>query len=247
MSINKESEVRVLCSTVSRCEGRQVSIQGWVHGVRHLGQVAFMDVRDRSGIVQCVLEGKGLDLSLTLESVVAVHGRAVPAAKAANGIEIHVDRVEVLNRAASPLPFDLNKKHLKVRLPGAVPVRHAAAWRLRHRAGAAYLAPARPRQCAGSFRLPAGSQPAGAVMQEGTKAKGFRYGSPLYALTATRLQQEACRSGNWLPSVRPRAASSIRGIRRESRGLDLRYAIFAVTAFPARAETRTCRTRSKFL
>ncbi|PZM66378.1 aspartate--tRNA(Asn) ligase [Paenibacillus dendritiformis] len=116
MSINKESEVRVLCSTVSRCEGRQVIIQGWVHGVRHLGQVAFVDVRDRSGIVQCVLEGEWLDLSLTLESVVAVHGRAVPAAKAANGIEIHADRVEVLNRAASPLPFDLNKKHLKVRL-----------------------------------------------------------------------------------------------------------------------------------
>lgn len=116
MSINKKSEVRVLCSTVSRCEGRQVIIQGWVHGVRHLGQVAFVDVRDRSGIVQCVLEGEWLDLSLTLESVVAVHGRAVPAAKAANGIEIHADRVEVLNRAASPLPFDLNKKHLKVRL-----------------------------------------------------------------------------------------------------------------------------------
>ncbi|WGU95684.1 aspartate--tRNA(Asn) ligase [Paenibacillus dendritiformis] len=116
MSINKESEVRVLCSTVSRCEGRQVIIQGWVHGVRHLGQVAFVDVRDRSGIVQCVLEGEWLDLSLTLESVVAVHGRAVPAAKAANGVEIHADRVEVLNRAASPLPFDLNKKHLKVRL-----------------------------------------------------------------------------------------------------------------------------------
>lgn len=116
MSINKESKVRVLCSTVSRCEGRQVAIQGWVHGVRHLGQVAFMDVRDRSGIVQCVLEGEWLDLSLTLESVVAVHGRAVPAAKAANGVEIHADRVEVLNRAASPLPFDLNKKHLKVRL-----------------------------------------------------------------------------------------------------------------------------------
>lgn len=116
MSINKESEVRVLCSTVSRCEGRQVIIQGWVHGVRHLGQVAFVDVRDRSGIVQCVLEGEWLDLSLTLESVVAVHGRAVPAAKAATGIEIHADRVEVLNRAASPLPFDLNKKHLKVRL-----------------------------------------------------------------------------------------------------------------------------------
>ncbi|WII35370.1 aspartate--tRNA(Asn) ligase [Paenibacillus thiaminolyticus] len=116
MSINKESEVRVLCSTVSRCEGRQVAIQGWVHSVRHLGQVAFMDVRDRSGIVQCVLEGEWLDLSLALESVVAVHGRAVPAAKAANGVEIHADRVEVLNRAASPLPFDLNKKHLKVRL-----------------------------------------------------------------------------------------------------------------------------------
>lgn len=116
MSINKESEVRVLCSTISRCEGRQVIIQGWVHGVRHLGQVAFVDVRDRSGIVQCVLEGEWLDLSLTLESVVAVHGRAVPAAKAATGIEIHADRVEVLNRAASPLPFDLNKKHLKVRL-----------------------------------------------------------------------------------------------------------------------------------
>ncbi|MCE5172317.1 aspartate--tRNA(Asn) ligase [Paenibacillus profundus] len=116
MSINKEPEVRVLCSTVSRCERQQITIQGWVHGVRHLGQVMFMDVRDRSGIVQCVLEGEWLDLSLTMESVVAVHGEVVQAAKAPNGIEIHAIRVEVLNQAESPLPFDLNKKQLKVRL-----------------------------------------------------------------------------------------------------------------------------------
>ncbi|WP_425414592.1 OB-fold nucleic acid binding domain-containing protein [Paenibacillus harenae] len=37
--------------------GHPVTIHGWVHSIRHLGQLAFMHVRDRSGIIQCVLEG----------------------------------------------------------------------------------------------------------------------------------------------------------------------------------------------
>jgi len=63
---------------------RDVTIMGWVHGRRDHGGVVFLDVRDRTGLVQVVLDperGSGeahtRAADVRLEYVVAVRSEAV--------------------------------------------------------------------------------------------------------------------------------------------------------------------------
>lgn len=107
---------RVLTAEVSSRIGETVTLQGWVHTLRLLGgNLAFLMLRDRSGMVQCVLEG-ALAQPIPTESVVTVAGRVVTATKAQGGVEVLASSIEVLNAAESPLPFEINKKELKTGL-----------------------------------------------------------------------------------------------------------------------------------
>ncbi|MDR0268872.1 aspartate--tRNA(Asn) ligase [Paenibacillus sp.] len=115
METHSTKQVRVLCAHVSEHMGQLVTIHGWVHSIRHLGQLAFVHVRDRSGIMQCVLEGELTETSLSLESVVSVTGTAEYAPKAPGGIEIRTASVQCIS-AAAQLPFEINKKTISARL-----------------------------------------------------------------------------------------------------------------------------------
>jgi len=89
--------------------GRTVSVCGWVDSVReHGASLAFLDVRDHTGVVQCVIEGSR---ELRSEYVVRVTGtcRLRPEGTAnpnlATGeVEVADCTVEVLNPAEPP-PF----------------------------------------------------------------------------------------------------------------------------------------------
>lgn len=108
------STVRVLTASVAAHLGEQVLLQGWVHSLRRLGSsLGFLTLRDRSGLVQCVLEGEALTVSLPVESVVSVLGQVVAAPQAPGGIEVRAQAVSVMSQAESPLPFEVNKKELK--------------------------------------------------------------------------------------------------------------------------------------
>jgi len=73
--------------------GQRVLLQGWVHRRRRLGAVAFLLVRDRSGVAQVVLgDGAVLD-ALPEETVIAVEG-TVTAREQAN--EHSVDNLLLL-------------------------------------------------------------------------------------------------------------------------------------------------------
>lgn len=111
-----QPQVRVLASQVPAHLGATVTLKGWVHSLRQLGNLAFLILRDRSGLVQCVLEGKLAAQSLSNESVVSVTGTVVQAAKAATGFEVQVCALELISPAAAPLPFDINKKEVKAGL-----------------------------------------------------------------------------------------------------------------------------------
>jgi len=86
---------------------------GWVHDVRALGGIAFLLLRDMSGIVQVaapksktppeVLREIG---TLHQEDVVAVKGKVVASKIARKGIEVIPSELEVLSRAGTPLPLD---------------------------------------------------------------------------------------------------------------------------------------------
>ncbi|STX28922.1 aspartyl tRNA synthetase [Legionella beliardensis] len=96
--------------------GQVVTICGWIHNRRDHGGVIFLDIRDRSGLVQVVYEPEQVDVfkiaeKLRLEFVVCVQGkvRARPEGmvnpKMPTGqIEILGHELNILNQAQTP-PF----------------------------------------------------------------------------------------------------------------------------------------------
>ena len=96
--------------------GEIVTLYGWVNKKRDLGGLVFIDLRDRSGIIQLVVnpESDVYDLASDLknEYVIKVTGKVVLRKEANKNlktgeIEIEVQELEVLNKSAE-LPFDLN-------------------------------------------------------------------------------------------------------------------------------------------
>lgn len=101
--------MRILAEDIAQAakknSGMEIEVCGWVHRIRDMGGVNFILLRDRSGIVQLVLNEKP---DLTLESVIKVKGLPALNEKAPGGAEIRVNSVEVLSRANADLPFQVN-------------------------------------------------------------------------------------------------------------------------------------------
>src|SRR5271157_1841589 len=93
--------------------GEKVELFGWVHDVRVLGGIAFVLLRNTKGIVRIAAPKKavkpelfGLIGTLRQEDVISCRG-AVKESKAARlGFEVVPEAVEVLSKAAAPLPLD---------------------------------------------------------------------------------------------------------------------------------------------
>lgn len=96
-------------------DGQTVVLTGWVHGRRDLGQLIFIDVRDRSGIAQIVFNKETSAAAhaaaeqLRSEYVVVVEGRVARRAKpnpalASGEVEVMAATLRVLNTAKTP-PF----------------------------------------------------------------------------------------------------------------------------------------------
>lgn len=106
------------CGALSvRDEGRRVQLAGWVHRARDLGGVTFVDLRDRSGIVQLVLRASPEGHGLSREDVVRVEGvvgrREAPNPDLPTGeVEVVVERLSVCSRA-KPLPFAIDEDEVR--------------------------------------------------------------------------------------------------------------------------------------
>ncbi|MBW5445054.1 aspartate--tRNA ligase [Cohnella sp. CFH 77786] len=108
------------CGTLSRQQvGETVVLNGWVQGWRDFGGILFIDLRDRTGIVQIVFNpafsGEALDIASRArnEYVLAVKGKVVDRDPetynpniATGEIEVQVTEVEILNAAKTP-PFPI--------------------------------------------------------------------------------------------------------------------------------------------
>lgn len=98
-------------------KGQQVTLAGWVQRTRKLGGMTFIDLRDRYGVTQLVVESSaspeliGAAASLGREYVVQVEGEVVERqsknAKMPTGdIEIRLSEIKILNKADVP-PFTI--------------------------------------------------------------------------------------------------------------------------------------------
>lgn len=97
--------------------GQRVTLKGWVQKRRDLGGLIFVDVRDRSGIVQVVFnpeiskEAAAIGESLRNEFVIHIDGLVVERAQGqintsmkTGKIEVQVDHAAIINAAKNP-PF----------------------------------------------------------------------------------------------------------------------------------------------
>ncbi len=106
---------RVLAAEAGKHVGEEILLRGWVHRVRKLGQVSFLLLRDRSGVVQTVIETGGWDIpdELTNEAVVAIRGKVGEDERAPGGIEVRVQKpeaLEVISPSLEVSPIEINKK-----------------------------------------------------------------------------------------------------------------------------------------
>ena len=107
------------CTGAAEAVGERVRVAGWVHRRRDHGGVVFIDLRDRSGLLQLVFHPEaGADVhaaagSLSPEDVLSVAGEVVERsaatvnpALATGAVELRVDEMEILAEA-DPLPFSV--------------------------------------------------------------------------------------------------------------------------------------------
>ncbi len=110
------------CTEVSLSdEGKSVTVMGWVQTRRNFGALIFVDLRDRSGILQIIFDeniiGKeGFDKAYTLrnEFVIAVSGKIQKRSGAINknlqtgDIEVIATDLRILSESETP-PFPIDK------------------------------------------------------------------------------------------------------------------------------------------
>ena len=92
----------------SSMEGQDVIFGGWVVDLRKLGKMAFLTVRDVTGMCQVIVKGDSMSLleGLNRQSVVRISGK-VQASKAKDfDFEILAIEIQILAKAEYPLPID---------------------------------------------------------------------------------------------------------------------------------------------
>jgi aspartyl-tRNA synthetase len=112
---------RIPVSEVTALTGQKVTLKGWVHARRDHGKLIFIDLRDRSGIVQVVFWGGGDEElfkkadSLRSEYVIAVTGTVqkrnegqINPELPTGTVEIAAETLDILNESQTPI-FEIDK------------------------------------------------------------------------------------------------------------------------------------------
>ena len=113
------------CTEVTKAEiGSTVTLMGWVQKSRNKGGIVFVDLRDRSGIMQIIFENGDIDEQgfekagrLRSEFVIAVKGHVEARSGAVNPnlptgeIEVRATELRILSEAETPpFPIEENSK-----------------------------------------------------------------------------------------------------------------------------------------
>ena len=97
--------------------GETVQIKGWIHRIRKLGKIAFLIIRDRSGIVQCVLDTTTIDINgLKLECIIEVIGTVKERNAETKESELLVETLKIISQVTEDLPVEINTEDLEVNI-----------------------------------------------------------------------------------------------------------------------------------
>lgn len=117
--------------------GKSVKVNGAIHTIRDMGEVAFIVLRKREGLLQCVYEeGKTkFDLKELKEAcTIEVEGTVKAEDRAPNGFEIRLDTIRVLSEPKEPMPLAISKWKMNTSLEANLNNRPIALRNIRERA-----------------------------------------------------------------------------------------------------------------
>lgn len=118
-------------------KGKCVKINGAVHNIRDMGDVAFLILRKADGLVQCVYEEGKTDFNikeLKEESAIEASGVVAMEERAPFGFEIRLKSVRVLSKPDEVLPIAVNKYKMHTSLEARLTMRPVSLRNVRERA-----------------------------------------------------------------------------------------------------------------
>lgn len=117
--------------------GEIIRMNGAVHNIRDMGEVAFVILRKAEGLVQCVFEEgtTAFDLkNLKEESAVEVTGVVAREERAPQGFEIRLREIRILSEPAEGMPLAVNKWKMNTSLETKLALRPISLRNVRERA-----------------------------------------------------------------------------------------------------------------
>jgi nondiscriminating aspartyl-tRNA synthetase len=103
---------RTLARDLSAHVGKTITVQGWIHKKRLLGGITFINVRDRSGLSQVVVEDKDEVeklRGLQIGTVLSVTGTVHKDERAPGGAEIRDPKLDVMVPVVDEPPIEIDK------------------------------------------------------------------------------------------------------------------------------------------
>ncbi|MGA3187107.1 MAG: asparagine--tRNA ligase [Bryobacteraceae bacterium] len=108
---------RIAVADAGRHNGETVEIAGWLYNLRRGGKICFPQLRDGTGIIQCVAVKSALpeDLfeslkNLTQESSLVIRGKIREESRASGGYELDVESADILQRVPEETPYPITPK-----------------------------------------------------------------------------------------------------------------------------------------
>lgn len=133
----KKEAVEISDIISSDFEGKEIIINGSVHTIRDMGDVVFVILRKREGLVQCVYEAQSSDFDIKgLKEGAAIEALGIIAKedRAPNGFEIRLKGLKILSRPAGSMPISISKWKLDTSLETKLSLRPIALRNIRERA-----------------------------------------------------------------------------------------------------------------
>lgn len=118
-------------------EGKEITMNGAIHTIRDMGDVAFIILRKREGLVQTVYETGAVNTELKKlkeAATVEVTGMVKSEERVPNGFEIRLKGIRILSEPKEPLPIPVNKWKLDTSLETKLNLRPISLRNIKERA-----------------------------------------------------------------------------------------------------------------
>lgn len=135
--VNQKETLQIHQILAGDYEGKEIKINGAIHTIRHMGEVAFVILRKSEGCVQCVYEEGVTNFEfkkLKENQTIEVSGVVTKEERAPGGFEIRIKEIILLSEPAEAMPIPISKWKLDSNLETILDLRPVSLRNLRERA-----------------------------------------------------------------------------------------------------------------